>query len=440
MKKNFPKALAVVLLTVIAILMLVIGTGGADNIIGSNNGGADAGGDNPAEDGSDNIPPVDDNTDDTDKDVNLNPASVLFPDGYFPKAAEKSGAYVFSNITAANYITKVGNVYATSESVFVIFTAVIAGGKNVVAVVSADHSGTLTAGRVISDNGELIASGLTSTGISTVINTENGSEAHLTAFNLLSDSSVTLPKINKAEVYSLNSGFLLFAERDKNTVYYTQNGESFREADIPSGNIKEIYDFGNHFILIINGLTGFSAITISDKFEKLSAETVEGKTAIKVVPYTDNGKQMYFSVETMNGCVYLSTYSSSFSLGAKDTVLLGKSAETYAFTNNKYVFVLTKNADSSRLSITDFDMNTINTKPGALAEVTSVSQGAAYPGGYRVLGKKEGALSFIDIRDDGTSSVKYLSVNASSAGFAGTPSGVIVAYSSGNTGVSIVGI
>ena len=88
-----------------------------------------------------------------------------------------------------------------------------------------------------------------------------------------------------------------FAEGAENRIYHIRGNAVSRSTSVQSGSIVEVFDFGSRFGVVINGLDSYSYLSLNLNLECYATVTVPDRTAIKVVPVSENGEQKFIVVE-----------------------------------------------------------------------------------------------------------------------------------------------
>ena len=184
MKKNAPKILAIFLLTVIAVLMVIAGSGTVTDLLKGN---------------KTDVPESSANVEDGEKPPQENPDTDIgdsiedeTTNVYFPVPPEASAIYAYTQSLWSESGMELNNAISTSEGLFVIVThasdsGVLATEGKRISVVRADNDGTLTSAVHLASRGDdvrYLGSRLTSSGLVVVATDGERSYVHTISSDL----------------------------------------------------------------------------------------------------------------------------------------------------------------------------------------------------------------------------------------------------------------
>ncbi len=442
MKKHAPKILAIVLLTAIAVLTVIAGTGSFGE--GSDSGNAEGDGKSDqtiipttsVKDPVDELP-----TDDTPSD----PIEPVEP-SVFPVPPEESAIYAYVQSLPFESGFTLNAVHTTSEGVFIIVTHELStGGFKVknrsVAVIKAERDGTLTAGLNLehATATEYLDSALTSEGLVVITASSGVSYANVVSLDLGSREILELQKADTATVFTLNKGYLLFTGGASNAVCKIENNVIKAKASLQSGEIKAVYDFGAYYTVFLNGINGYSVLKLDSSLRDLGGVSVPERRILAVQPVARDGKQKYLVAESKDGAVELAEYYADFALSSAERVGVGMAQSADVFIKENRIFLLL-HASTDRLYLIDEKLDYVASSSSVMQGMRALEDCASYDGGFNVLYVKGDALVMLDLRDDGTEESRNFSVNADTAFIGGLKGdGLSVVYAEGNA-LMIIGL
>lgn len=443
MKKHAPKILAIVLLTAIAVLTVIAGTGSF--VDGSDSGNAQGDGtksdvttlpttgvkDPEQELPAEQIPTV--------PEVPVEPS-------VFPVPPEESAVYAYTQSLPFESGFTLNAVHTTSEGVFIILTHELStGGFKVknrsVAVIKAERDGTLSAGLNLehATATEYLDSALTSEGLVVITTSNSVSYANVVSLDLGSREILELPKADTATVFTLNKGYLLFTGGASNSVSKIENNVIKAKASLQSGEIKAVYDFNAYYTVFLNGINGYSVLKLDSSLRDLGGVSVPERRILAVQPVTRDGKQKYLVAEAKDGTVELAEYYADFSLSTAERVGVGMAQSADVFIKENRIFLLLY-ASTDRLYLIDEKLDYVASSSTVMQGMSALEDCASYDGGFNVLYIKGDTLVMLDLRDDGTEESRNFNVKTEVAFIAGLKGdGLSVVYADGNA-LMIIGL
>ena len=411
MYKNAPKILAVVLLIVIAVLMLVAGSDSIKTLFTKDTPHADAN-NNPNNDNNDQTPndtlPNDDDDEDDDEDIIVPTA--------FPKAALESEMYLFEQELFLKGGLSLNAVHLTTVGIYIVVTSTAEGGdfsltQKSVSVIKMTSDGTLEKALHLSLESETayLGSQITASGLAVAVQGKEKTHLYTVGYELDVSPYIELPHATAAHIFPLREGFMLLAEGRENTMYLIKNGIAAKETSVQSGKVAEVFETAAGYMIFINGLNGYSVLNLDKNLNGYTSVSIPEKTVLKVMPLVENATQKYIVAEKEGGAVYITKYASSFRT-TDDRICLGIAESADIYINGETIFAVLKN-QTGRIYLVDLALNTTLSNAGYFQGVTDIYDCHSYPNGYLMLAETETALSFIDLRNDGSVSVHTIAGN-----------------------------
>ncbi len=435
MKKQTPKIIATVMLTIIAVLVLYIGTSEGFDYGASYSGSENASGlEELTQDATQNADTSDTNTSNQDEDLN----GELSSDSYInipyivnmtlPQTASDSELYNYQQtINISGDIAINAAVYYT-DAIFLIFTHTstegdIVASKQTISIVKITYTGTITAiYNITSDGGSsFLAASLTSSGLVVVTNDVDSDNAatcgvYIFDVDLGEPALITMQSTISCNIFALSNSFLLFCQRSDLSVYMIEAGAITKSGTISSGNIVAIYEFGNYFTMIMNTIDGYMVTTMDNNLSTVAVRSILGKTALSIKPIVRDSEQYYLVAELYDNQLRIAEYTSTFKESDMRYIGVGICDTAYVLSNQSTIFALLENGDSSSLFIVNDSLQAQLGGSDILNDITTIYASTSYSDGYVILARQsETAISLIDIRDDGTYAVNQLSTNSNLA-------------------------
>ncbi len=417
MKKHAPKILAVVLLSVIAVLMIVAGTGSLKDLFSGNQHATDnkvegipsvdasTGNDVTAEGGSDQVlpPPVEEL-----------PPSV----NYFPIAPEKSETNRFiQTLSLAN--SELNASISTAEGNYLVVTHETNDGAFVVSkrtqtVINVAFDGTVTKAYSLpnASETEFLASTLTVEGLAVAVTDGKCCFLYTLALDFQDITLLELPYFSKVNLFSLSDALLFFGSGAENSVYKINKNVIVCSNSLGVGEVKAVYDFASYYALFLTGINGYSFIKLDTSLKMLSAVNIPNVTLLSVEPIVEEGEQKFISVELASGGVEIAKYDLSFSISKSERVGVGLAENAKVFINGESIFLLL-HASSDRLYLVDKNLAFTASNNTTFQGMSALFDCSATKEGYRVLYLKGENLNLVDVRNDGTTQTVNLDVKAS---------------------------
>ena len=401
MKKNGPKILAVVLLSVVAVLMAVAGSGSLLDVFSKNPNSQGAvappNTENDANDGNANesIP---------SGDNSLNAPEV---ENDFPIPSTTGGSNRFTQSISLQS-PSLNAVHDTVSGTYVIFTHSTDNGAFKVAKRSQTIMKIDSQGNVISATSlqapketEYLSSKITLEGL--VVATKGGNRTliYTISYDFSQVDILELSLFSQVELFSLNEGFLLFGKSKENTVYKIKNNVVLSSNTLQAGELKAVYDFSNYYTLFLSGINSYSTIKLSDSLKLLSSVTIPSKTLMEIEPIVENGEQKYIAVELSSSGVEIAKYSTNFSIQESERVGVGMGDSVEVFMNSESILLLL-HSTTERLYLVDKGLNFTSSTNNAFQGISKCYDCTSTSNGYKVLYSKEHTLTLVDLRNDGT--------------------------------------
>ena len=440
MKKNAPKILAVVLLSAIAVLMVVAGSGSLVEVFRqqvSNN---------------DSLPSVDAIGDQDNKEDTLEPSvpdilpnSPLPETNYFPIKAEKSTNHRFEqNLELTN--ATLDATHSTSEGMFIIFTHCTESGafeveRRTQSMIKIDNEGSIISCFSISNANETeyMNSNITSQGLVVVVKDSQKTYLYTISYDFKQEELLELPSFSSVTIFTLQDSYLLFGVSSENIVYKIQNNAILSSNLLKAGTIKEVYDFSSHYLIFTSGIDGYSCMKLNDQLKLISSVSVQNRSLLAVSPIIEDGLQKFIVVEhTING-VEIVKYDMSFSNSNSDRVGVGLAESAQVFINGESIFLLL-HASTERLYLVDKELSFTSSNNTTFKGITKLFDCSTTEKGYLVLFTKGEVLTLTDIRNDGMIKSINLDILTTNAYLTTESDGKYsVSFETGG-GISIIGI
>lgn len=332
LKKQIPAILYATMLLTITALCIVITNNTAANAF-NNNTNIHTDKNNIQETSKTEIKDPDANVNDTPVSQNIdfteepvNPKPIVKEKRYtssVPRNPEASEDFLYTQKIYGNSNTYLHDVFQTSLGLFVIVTTDSTEGDvsaktPCTGIVKLDSSGNVLSALSLSYDytGKYVTANLSPLGIIIITMPENESFYYI---NIVSyDFSSTVPyRINKAEsakVIPTEKSFLIFAEYSNECMVYSFNGKEFSFRSLGQGMIKELFEYGNHYLLFLNNYknNSHSVVKISkSNLSVLSEITTENSVLEGIFPICENSTQNFIVFENSQG-IYAKKYDSSF--------------------------------------------------------------------------------------------------------------------------------
>ena len=439
MKKNAPKILAIFLLTVIAVLMVVAGSGTVADLFKDKD--TDVPGSSANVEGD--SPPPAEEPDQGSGNVTEDETNNVF----FPVPPEASAIYAYTQSLWSESGMELNNALSTSEGLYVIVThasdsGVLATEGKRISVVRADNDGTLVSAVHLASRGEdirYLGSRLTSAGLVVVATDGERSYVHTISTDLKKTDLIELPAFNAATVFALNEGYLLLGSGASNTVYKIIDNAVAASTTLQSGEIREVYDFGTYYMLVLNGISGYSAIKIGVDLNHISTATVAEKQLLAINPVVSGGVQKFLVAEKTANGVYIARYGADFSAAEADRVSVGLAEDADVFMNGSSAFVLL-HATTDRLYIVDSELGFTASSTTVLQGISDFHDCETYADGFLTLYSAGDTLTLADVRNDGTSVTRSIAIGTQKAFIVRMYDGTSAVVCSVENGVKIIGL
>lgn len=414
MFKSAPRVLAVVLLVSIAVLMVIASGSGFTDLfkrVEANNDPTDS----PAATDNPQTPP-DGHTD--------NPVPVISSN--FPKAPSPGGLFAYVQTLEADSALTLMEVHQSAGGILLVVSGAPASGdftvkKQSVTVINMSEDGTLKAALTLDtpNPSYYVCSQLTSDGLAVAVKDDAKCYLFTMDFSLAESGSLELPALNSARIFPLSEGFLFIAERADNSASLIQNGVIKKSVAIQSGEVLEIVELRSSLNIFLNGINGYSVVTLDKNLAGFSVVTIPEKRALEITPVTEDGVQKYIVIEQASGSVYLAKYNASFRESECERVCVGNAEGADVFQNGKSLFLLL-NSSTPRVYLVDLSLGFTLSSSAFLKDIRKIHDCACYSGGYLLLisnNASDGSLTLTDIRNDGSISSKTVSLSAEKARF-----------------------
>ena len=396
MKKNAPKILAVVLLSLVVVLMIVAGSGSLREVF------------NPTPSTDSDIPVVDAalGKDPQEKPDDVLPEKDVVEENVFPLYAKTDGVHRYLQELEL-YCSVLNEVHSTATNSFVIFTHETTSGPFKVAnktqtIIKMDAEGTILSAYSIAlpKETEYLCSKITNVGLVVAVKDDVRTYLYTISYDFKQVDLIELSSFNKGVIFSLGEGILFLGSSKENSVYKIVNNAIVASNSLQTGEIKEIYDFSSHYVLFLSNINGYSFMKLSPDLKLISSVTIVDKTLLAIEPLTEDGKQKYLSVEQSSSGVEIVKYDANFSSLGLERVGVGLAENAKVFLNGESIFLVLYST-SVRLYLVDNSLNFTSSNSTTFQGLTEFYDCYAYNGGYAVLYRKGQVLTLTDVRNDG---------------------------------------
>ncbi|HOK81179.1 MAG: hypothetical protein GX095_02695 [Clostridiales bacterium] len=425
MLKSAPRILAIVLLVAIAVLMAIAGGDGFTKLFKDVEANDGNGGDTP--------PPA--------QNIEDEPIIVEPPvnSSRFPKQPSRSDTFLYEQSIAVNAALKLEATHQTNKGILLVVSGAPTDGdftveRQSVTVINMSEGGTLNSCLTLSCDSptQYVTSQLTTEGLAVAVKDDKKCYLFIVDYELKSGRQTELDALSGAKIFPLSAGFMLLAERAQSAVHLIKNGEVEKTAFIPSGNVLEIIEMRSNFIIFINGINGYSVISLDKDLTGYSNISVPGKTALKVMPATEGGAQKFLVVEHTGSEVYVAKHSATFRESDCERVYAGKGGGADIYQNGSTIFLLLK-GEKPRVILLDMNLDLVASNSSLYDDIKDIYFCEGYGGGYLMLIKEKSGdkLRLTDIRNDGAIAESTINISANSANFIINLNGTVsVIYSS----------
>ena len=411
MKRNAPKILAVFLLTAIAVLMVVAGSGSLKEVFGKGNPSNGDYGDAFNEQPQDDLNTGDQNTNFKEPELQQKEPE----NNYFPINANTNGVYRYEQALTLKELS-LNAVHSNSDGIFTIVTHQTKEGafkvnESSVSVIKSDENGSIVG--AVNFNAlkpvKYLASAFTSQGLVAVLVDDAKTSLYTVSTDLCKTELIELLPFTNATVYSLNDSFLLIGGNQNNTIYKIKNNAIVTSSLLQAGEVKAVYDFGSYYTLFVSGINGYSVIKLNSDLKLLSSLTVPERELLCIQPTAIEGEQKFTVAELTSTGVEIALYDVGFSLADSTRVGVGLADSAEVFMNENGIFLLL-HASTDRLYLIDNQLNFTASNATLFTGIVDFYDCFSRKSGYSVLYSKEGALTITELRNDGTSSSYNLEV------------------------------
>lgn len=436
MLKNAPRILAVVMLVTIATLMVIAGSSEIPELFKK---GVEAHTDPPSSQQQDPTTP---------SDPSQNPIiTPVLPVSNLPKQPAASDIYAYTQSVEVQGEIKLEAVHQTASGILLVISGAPAGGdfsvaRQSITIINMSPDGVLNNSFTLPSEQPIdyVCSQLSADGLIIAAKDTQFCFIYTIDYLLTHADCLQLEAVNTGWLFPLQSGFMFIAERAQNTAYLISGNCVQKSAAIQSGSILEIVELRSTLNVFINGINGYSIIALDKNLIGYSATNIPEKRALKVLPFVHNGVQKYMIAEHHMGAIYMAKHSSSFRESECERVSLGQAEGANIYQNGESILLLLKSA-SPRVYLMDFALNFTLSSSNIYNNVKDIYGCDSYSGGYLMLSKNGANLILTDLRNDGGTSTKTVSISTSRADFVRNLNGTIsIFYSSSAAKIDIVGI
>lgn len=437
MKKNAPRILAIVLLSLVAVLMIVAGSGSLIDVINEEEPTLGQG-------SNANLPTTDFDVDQS-QDDSPSVDDTLIEENFFPIVPTSSTTHRFMQKLSLKKAS-LNASFSTTEGNFIVFSHSTTDGPFKVtlhsqSIAKFDSEGVIITARSIFPpvETEYLSSCMTVEGIVLALKSIDRTFVYTLSYDLTAIELIELPLFSDVELFSLTDGYLLFGKGKENVVYKIENNVVHATTVLQTGEIKGIYDFSEYFALFSSGINGYSYVKITTDLKIISLLSVPDRSLLAVEPIVENGQQKFLAIELTSSGVEIAKYNENFVLSEADRVGVGLAESADVFMNGESIFLLLRSS-GNRIYLVDKDLSFTSSNNTTFQNLTELYDCFSTANGYNVLYAKSGILTFIDLRNDGTQRSINLETQTDNAFVCVSFNGAVaVAFSTGE-GISIIGI
>ena len=192
-------------------------------------------------------------------------------------------------------------------------------------------------------------------------------------------------------------------------------------------------------MLVLNGISGYSAIRIGTDLKHISTATVGEKQLLAINPVVVDGEQKFLVAEKTADGVYIARYGADFSAAEADRVSVGLAEDADVFMNGSVAFVLL-HATTDRLYIVDSDLGFTASSTAILQGISVFHDCETYRDGFLTLYSAGDALTLADVRNDGTSVTRSIAIGTQNAFIVRMYDDTSAVVCSVENGVKIIGL
>lgn len=278
---------------------------------------------------------TDDRLDDTSKVTPISPddkQEIPFYSQTLPKSSSPSERYLFEQTICGNGNIRLAAALQTVSATYIIAetdckSGDVAAEKKTVGIVKTDSLGNIEKSISLQNNCaySYVASNLTNDGIVIIVADDTKSYLFVTVtdYNLTETKTEAVPYADSAKIFPLNDCYLIFIDNGQETFVLKSEKDGFEFSSFTLGEIVDVFDFGTYFKIFYNATDGYGISDLSKTdFTVIKTIFVSSATLNCIIPFVENGKQIYLAAESDNG-LYIRKFYSDLSPSASDRKKIG---------------------------------------------------------------------------------------------------------------------
>ncbi len=252
-----------------------------------------------------------------------------------PKSSSPSERYLFEQTICGNGNVRLAAALQTVSATYIIAetdckSGDVAGKKKTVGIVKTDSIGNIEKSISLQNSCaySYVTSNLTNDGIVVIVADDTKSYLFVTVtdYNLNETTTEAVPYADSAKIFSLNDCYLVFIDNGQETFVLKSGKDGFEFSSFALGEIVDVFDFGTYFKIFHNSTDGYEISDLSKTdFTVIKTIFVSSATLKCIIPFVENGKQIYLAAESDNG-LYIRKFYSDLSQSASDRKKIGSAA------------------------------------------------------------------------------------------------------------------
>lgn len=281
---------------------------------------------------------TDDRLDDTSKVTPISPddkQEIPFYSQTLPKSSSPSERYLFEQTVCGNGNIRLAAALQTVSATYIIAetdckSGDVAAEKKTVGIVKTDSLGNIEKSISLQNTCaySYVASNLTNDGIVVIVADDTKSYLFVTVtdYDLNETTTEAVPYADSAKIFPLDDCYLIFIDNGQETFVLKSEKDGFDFSSFSLGEIVDVFDFGTYFKIFYNAADGYGISDLSKAdFTTIKTIFVSSATLNCIIPFVENGKQIYLAAESDNG-LYIRKFYSDLSPSASDRKKIGSAA------------------------------------------------------------------------------------------------------------------
>lgn len=249
-----------------------------------------------------------------------------------PKSSSPSEKYLFEQTVCGNGNIRLAAALQTVSATYIIAetdckSGDVASDKKTVGIVKTDSLGNIEKSICIQNNRNFsyVASNITNDGIVIIVADDTKSYLFVTVtdYNLTETVTEAVPYAENAKIFPLNDCYLVFLDNGQETFVLQSSKDGFDFSSFSLGEIVDVFDYGNYFKIFYNATDGYGISDLSKTdFTVNKTIFVSSATLNCIIPFVENGKQIYLAAESDSG-LYIRKFYSDLSPSSSDRKKIG---------------------------------------------------------------------------------------------------------------------